>query len=70
MNLRNSRSGALVLVGNGPSLNNFDLRTIKYPTMAMNGISEIYERTSWRPTYYVCIATAATESGYREVIEI
>ena len=50
MNLKGKRSGQLVLVGNGPSLNGFDLRGVKLPTMAMNGISTLYNGTTWRPT--------------------
>jgi hypothetical protein len=68
VNLKGSWSGSLVLVGNGPSLNDYDLAGCSVPTMAMNGISTLYKDTTWRPTFYVCIATAATEKGYREVL--
>lgn len=42
------------ILGNGPSLNQTNLDLIKNEySIAMNRISMLYSRTSWRPTYYV-----------------
>lgn len=39
----------LVIVGNGPSLNNTPLDQIKYPCIGMNKIDLIFKKTNWRP---------------------
>ena len=42
------------LIGNGPSLKDTDLDLIKGEySIAMNRISLIYEKTIWRPSYYI-----------------
>lgn len=55
--LRNSHKGErCVIVGNGPSLRSEDLDRLKQlgvPTFATNRIYNIFESTSWRPTYYI-----------------
>lgn len=53
--LRYKRQGdTAVIVGNGPSLCPEDLdRTIAFPSFACNHIGLIFEKTTWRPTYYV-----------------
>ena len=44
------------IIGNGPSLNARDLEKIKDEyCFAANRIYEIFEQTSWRPTYYIAI---------------
>lgn len=46
------------LVANGPSLNDIDLDMIKDEiSFAMNRISLIYNKTEWRPTYYLFSST-------------
>ena len=43
------------IIGNGPSLNDTDLNLIKDEySFAMNRVGLIYEKTEWRPTYFVC----------------
>jgi uncharacterized Rossmann fold enzyme len=43
------------VVGNGPSLTTGDLDKLKKEnTFAANRIFRIFDRTEWRPTYYVC----------------
>jgi len=43
------------IIGNGPSLNNTNLDLIKDEySFAMNRIGLIYDRTKWRPNYFVC----------------
>lgn len=44
------------IIGNGPSLSAGDLQEIfikKIPSFAFNRIYFMFEKTSWRPTYYV-----------------
>ncbi len=44
------------ILGNGPSLNSEDLDKLKNETtFASNQIYKIFDRTDWRPTYYVSI---------------
>lgn len=46
------------LIANGPSLNNIDLDLIKDEiSFGMNRISLIYNKTQWRPTYYIFSST-------------
>jgi hypothetical protein len=46
------------LVANGPSLNDIDLDLIKDEiSFGMNRISLVYNKTQWRPTYYVFSST-------------
>ena len=50
------RGKALLVVGNGPSLNHTPLDTfVGVPSIGMNKIDLIYGRTSWRPTLVVCV---------------
>lgn len=56
--LRNLHKGErCFIVANGPSLRAEDLNTIrKYNgiSFGMNRIYKIFDKTEWRPTYYVC----------------
>lgn len=46
----------IFLIGNGSSLKATPLDLLKNEvTMGMNGISLIYDKTDWRPTYYFCM---------------
>jgi hypothetical protein len=52
---RNKHLGETILiVGNGPSLNNTPLDKFKIPSIGMNKINLIYDRTTWRPSYILC----------------
>lgn len=43
------------IIGNGPSLSAQDLESIKDEySFAMNRVSLIYNKTQWRPNYFVC----------------
>jgi len=46
------------IIGNGPSLTTEDLNNIvdEY-TFGVNKIYNLYSKTKWRPTYYICIDT-------------
>lgn len=55
--LREKYSGQpMLVVGNGPSLNNTPLdRFVGIPSIGMNKIDLIYPRTQWRPSLVVCL---------------
>ena len=44
-----------LIVGNGPSLNNTDLEKIEMPSIGMNKINLIFDKTTWRPDLIVCV---------------
>lgn len=46
----------IFLIGNGPSLKHTPLDLLKNEdTMALNAISLMYDKTSWRPKFYFCM---------------
>jgi hypothetical protein len=50
------RGKAMLVVGNGPSLNQTPLDDFAgIPAIGMNKIDLIYRRTKWRPTLVVCV---------------
>ena len=50
------RNRAMLIVGNGPSLNQTPLHSfVGAPSIGMNKIDLIYGRTPWRPTLVVCV---------------
>lgn len=55
--LKDSHKGEkCIVIGNGPSLEVEDLDMIhekKIPTFATNRVFKIFDKTEWRPTYYV-----------------
>ena len=53
--LEGKYSGPLTMVGNGPSL---DVEAIEGPSLAMNSISLLYDKTDWRPDFYVNVSDA------------
>lgn len=55
--LKDSRKGKrCFIIGNGPSLNVKDLEKLKgEDTFAFNRIYYLFDRTVWRPTYYMCV---------------
>lgn len=53
------------IIGNGPSLTAKDLDRLKDEiTLCGNRIYDIFDKTTWRPTYYFCIDNA----GMKEII--
>lgn len=50
---KNTKSGRCFIIGNGPSLKIADLEVLRdETTFASNRIYGLFDRTSWRPTYY------------------
>ena len=54
--LKNKYKGSpMLVIGNGPSLNKTPLEDfIDIPSIGMNKINLLFERTAWRPKYIVC----------------
>lgn len=44
-----------LIVGNGPSLNKTELEKINMPSIGMNKINILFDRTEWRPDAIVCV---------------
>jgi len=55
-NLKNKYFGSdILLVANGPSLNNTNLDRLSYlPSIGMNKINLIFDKVDWRPNFIVC----------------
>lgn len=53
------------IIGNGPSVQDIDLNVLNGSvTFAMNRISLLYEKTNWRPTYYIYCSTNISDSRW------
>lgn len=58
------------IVGNGPSLRNTNLDLIKNEfSFAMNRIGLIYDKTEWRPNYFVCPTGNSQRKNWKADIE-
>ena len=44
-----------LIVGNGPSLNKTELERINMPSLGMNKINLLFDKTDWRPDAVVCV---------------
>lgn len=58
------------IIANGPSLRVEDLELIakkKIQTFAMNKIYSLYDRTSWRPTYYITQDPTLIRNDFKEI---
>lgn len=69
--LKNKFEGQRVfLIGNGPSLNKTPLYLLKNEnTMCFNRINILFERLSWRPTFYSCIDATVLDDISTEINE-
>ena len=60
----------IIIVGNGPSLNDTPLdKLTKYPSIGMNKIDLIYQKTSWRPDYIVVNNNLVIKQHWRFFLE-
>ena len=60
----------IFLIGNGPSLNQTPLELLKNETtMALNAIHLLYNRTTWRPTFYFCMDVNPNDQNRWKAIE-
>ena len=59
------------IIGNGPSLKTEDLEKLKNEiTFAANCIYFAFEKTSWRPTYYICVDQLAYARDHKIITSI
>ena len=59
------------IIGNGPSLNINDLDMLKNEiTFAVNRIYLMFDRTDWRPTYYLCADQFLYKQDYKIIEDI
>lgn len=67
--LKNTKKGKrCFIVGNGPSLTVEDLNKLKQEdTFAFNRIYYIFDKTEWRPTYYMCVDTGVLGMNLPEI---
>ena len=69
--LENSESGPVVIVGNGPSIRNFDFSRLSgMKTFGMNRISRLYEEKHWIPDFFLCTTTNYTKDGWKSDIDL
>lgn len=58
------------IIGNGPSLKVEDLELLKDEvTFGCNRIYEIFNKTQWRPTYYMCMDAMVYSTGVKQNID-
>ena len=68
---RHVLSEALVVLGNGPSLTNFDLRTlVGVDSVGMNAAMRHWKTIDWFPTYYCCLDTVVVVSLADEIFSL
>ncbi len=64
------RGQRVFLIGNGPSLSRTPLDLIAgEQSFAMNRISLIYPKTTWRPSYFICTTTNITRPEWKADID-
>lgn len=64
------RGKPMLIVGNGPSLNNTPLDEFAHiPSIGMNKIDLIYKRTLWRPELVVCINNLVARQNQAAFLE-
>lgn len=70
--LRNKYHGqSLFVVGNGPSLKNVDMGVLsQYYTFAANKIYLMFDRTEWRPDFYLTLDWRVTPDNYEEINQL
>jgi len=54
---------SIAVIGNGPSLKDFDLPSLGYrPSIGMNAAYRYWDRVNWYPAHYVCLDDAVVVS--------
>ncbi len=65
------RSETLVLLGNGPSLREFDFAGLEgVDTLGMNAAYRYWDRINWYPTYYCCMDKVVIMSHDEEILRL
>lgn len=69
LKLKNKYSGKrCFIVGNGPSLKPEDLERLKGEvTFASNKIYKIFNKTTWRPTFYMVVDSIVLEENVKDI---
>ncbi|MEH7380052.1 6-hydroxymethylpterin diphosphokinase MptE-like protein [Bacillus sp. JJ1533] len=69
LKLKNKYNGKrCFIIGNGPSLMPEDLEMLKGEiTFASNKIYKIFNKTTWRPTFYMVVDTIVLEENLKEI---
>ncbi|WP_226677965.1 6-hydroxymethylpterin diphosphokinase MptE-like protein [Mesobacillus jeotgali] len=69
LNYKNKFAGKrCFIIGNGPSLRPEDLEKLKGEfTFASNKIYKIFDKTSWRPTFYMVVDPTVLEENVKEI---
>ncbi len=66
-----NRKDTLVLLGNGPSLRDFDFaRLAGADTLGMNAAYRYWDRINWYPTYYCCMDKVVIMSHDEEILRL
>ncbi len=70
LSLKNAYAGRRIFViGNGPSLRRTPLDLLRGEhAIAMNRIAMLYDRTFWRPTFFVCTTTNVRRPAWKRDI--
>lgn len=62
---------SIVVIGNGPSLRNFDWLSISsVHTLGMNAAYRYWERINWYPDHYACIDDQLIETHHNEIYRL
>ena len=65
------RTETLVLLGNGPSLRDFDFARLEgVDTLGMNAAYRYWDRINWYPTYYCCMDKVVIMSHDEEILRL
>ena len=70
--LKNSKVGKrCFIIGNGPSLTPSDLDLLKgEESFAFNRINFMFDKTDWRPTYYMCVDADVLEMNTDDICNL
>lgn len=61
----------IVVLGNGPSLADTDLKALgKFPTIGMNAAYRYWDRIDWYPTYYACLDNNVVASHQDQIYSL
>ena len=62
---------AALVIGNGPSLKDFDFEAAKrFTTFGMNSAYRFWHRIKWYPDYYCCLDEVVGESHKSEIAQL
>jgi hypothetical protein len=68
--LKGKYSGRIWMIGNGPSLANTPLHLLNGEySIGMNAISLIYPKTTWRPSFFMCINVGIPDNKLLQVYQ-